>query len=233
MTRGSLLVICILVLALAGMFFWTLNLEQRLTESGTPDESPNRQGNQEERLRALENRVAGVVETAEGNEIRIRELSAELEDLSTSPLDRPEPLAGGPEAESIEEPAATPAPAQLKKAVEEVLREKEAEERHQRSLRAARGMSRWLLAEVDATDEQRDHFVQVVAAYYDSRFKVREKYQGDSEDESRTRDEELKTLEEDRNRKLLGIFGASAYQKIEERLNRTRGRGDRGRGGRR
>jgi hypothetical protein len=238
MTRGNLLIVTVLVLALAGMFFWTLNLEQRMAGDPTSATAPTDDGDLENRFLMLERKVEKLEEVGRGNQIGLNEVVADVEKLAASSGTLSRRL-----AELTGQDVAVPATAaedpSLKAAVEKVLEEKAEEEQKARTKRWAQGMARYFLADVEATEEQKSQFVSVVTAYMDDRRTVSEKYRDSGEESREAREADMKKIEEDRNQQLLGIFGASEYQKIEDRFNRTRGRmdggmrGNRGPGGRR
>jgi hypothetical protein len=233
MSRGNLLTVAVLALALAGMFFWTLNLEQRLGGGGASQASaPGRGGDLEQRLQDLETRVYSLDELTRGNQVEIEQMRTGFAKLSESNDAHGRLLATLSGRASEAGAPATVADAGLKAQVEAILKEREEKAQADRNERMARGWSRYLLSEIDATDDQKDQFVKVVASYMDGRGKVFRKYADSGRGTDNTeRDAELKALEQDRNQKLQGIFGASDYAKIEERLNRSGRRfGDGGRG---
>jgi hypothetical protein len=224
MSRANLLIITVLVLALAGMFFWTLNLEQRIAADNGDSLAPTGDGGLGDRFLVLEQKVEVLEELGRANKIGLNEMQGDivkLEGLSGDLNRRLASLAGTGGGDGA---AAVNVPADLKEAVAAVLNERAEEERKQRNERWAQGMARYFLADIEATDEQKKQFVKVVSSYMDERRTISEKYreQGDSGNEAR--DADLKKLEEDRNTELLTIFGANDYAKIEERFNRTRNR---------
>lgn len=232
MTRGNLLIVSVLVIALAGMFFWTLNLEQRLAAEGTTGVEPSGDGRFVSRIEALETKFDGLEEISRGNQIELGEMQGKMTKLAASDVEQSELLASLSGGGALPEGAA--ADLTVKGTVLKVLAEREEKQRKERTERMVRGWGRYLLADIEATEEQRDNFVAVVSAYYDGRRSVYEKYRDGGDGSNETRDAEVKLLEEDRNTKLLGIFGASDYQKIEERFQRSQQRmGGRGPGGNR
>jgi len=227
MTRGNLVIVTILVLALAGMFFWTLNLEQRLAGGDRANPAPSEDGKLGNRFLGLEQKVEILQELGRTNQIGLNEVVRDVEKLTVSNGSLSRRLAELT-GQDVALPAAAPVNPDLKAAVERVLKEREAKEQKARTERWAKGMSRYFLADIEATEEQKSNFVSVVSVYMDGRRGVSEKYRDSGDDGREARDAALKELEEDRNRKLLGIFGANDYQKIEDRFNRTRGRMDGG-----
>jgi hypothetical protein len=236
MTRGNLLIVTVLVLALAGMFFWTLNLEQRLAGDGGTATAPTNDGDLENRFFSLERKVERLEEIGRGNQIGLNEVVSDVEKLTASNGSLSQRLAELT-GQDVALAANATVDSGVKAAVEQVLKEKAEKEQKERTQRWAEGMARYFLADVEASDEQKKQFVGVVSAYMDERRTVSEKYRDSGEDGREARDADMKRIEEDRNQKLLTIFGASEYQKIEERFNRTRGRmdggmrGNRGAGG--
>lgn len=231
MSRGNLLIISVLVIALAGMFFWTLNLEQRLTTGSVESVEPNGDGRFVQRIETLESKFDGLEEVSRGNQIELSEMQGKMTALSASDVEQSQLLAslssGGAKL-----PEGAVANLSVKDTVERVLAERAEKERKERTERMVRGWGRYLLADIEVSDEQRDNFVAVVSAYYDSRRSVYEKFRDGGDGSNETRDAEVKLLETDRNEKLMGIFGAADFQKIEERFKNSQQRMS-GRGGNR
>jgi hypothetical protein len=241
MTRGNLLVVTVLVLALVGMFFWTLSLQHQLEESTALDVSggPGLSAGLDARIRQIESAQERTTAQVLENRTDLNRLEGAVSDLAAG-QNAAAPASAGSAPEIPATPIADAGDAAIRAAVEKVIEEKEAADRRERNERMAEGWSRWLLRDIAATDDQKSNFVKVVAAYLDGRGTVMQKYAGEDGDQA-SRDAELKVLEDDRNAKLLGIFGSADYVKIEEsltRMNRMWGgrgnrgdRGDRGGGG--
>lgn len=234
MSRGNLSIVIVLSVALAGMFFWTLSL----------------QGRQQELLEARGN---GIAEAGGVPEREFRELKEQVERHEVE-IDAVKAMDAGYEAKLAElkvavakfsggtpEPAAASGaivdagePAELKETIEEVLEERDAKARQERYERMARGMSRFLLNDIEATEDQRNRFAGVIVSYMTDREKLRDEY---GDDDQQAREEALRRLDEERDRSLEVIFSANDLEKIRERMTRGRrafegrGAGGRGRGG--
>jgi hypothetical protein len=231
MSRANLMIVVVLILALVGMFFWTLELHNSQAELRglkSTDRMGGRDAGMVGRLEDLEAEVAAL-------ELRVGSQGADL-----GALDRKVDLLGDvtlPPAEAMAGGELAPTPAAegvasvgLEAAIETVLEQRAAKERDERRQRMVEGYARVLLADVDATDVQKTEFVKILSDYIAARDAVRQRYSGDNEDDQ-TRDAETARLEAERDQKVQDLLGAAAFQKMEERLNRSR-RGMDGRAGR-
>lgn len=235
MSRGNLLIVIVLSVALAGMFFWTLSLQSRQQElldarAGGVAEAGGVSEREFRELKEQVDRHEGAIDAARAADARYERALAEIRGAIAE-------FAGAAPATEAPEGAGTiaaaGAPAELKETIEEVLEERDAKERQERYERMARGMSRFLLNDIPATDEQHSQFVDVIVSYMTEREQIRDEY---GEDQQQAREDAVRRLDEDRDLKLQRIFSAADLEKIRERMNRGRrafeGRGGgRGRGG--
>lgn len=242
MSRANLLIIVVLILALVGMFFWTLTLHNQQAEMrGFGGASGTRGGGDP----ALAGRLGDLEKNFDGLEELVRSHGADLGSLErkVTALEETAGLPNVPIAAADGEtvaPAALPATAvdaQLEAAIETVINQRAERERKERTRRMAEGFTRFLLSDVQSTPEQQSQFVTVLTDYLEARETVRRQYSGENAD-AQARDAEIATLEQTRNDQVRSIYGAADFVKIEERLNRSRRgmdgggnpRGNRGRG---
>ncbi len=233
MSRANLLTVVVLVLALGGMFFWTLELHHRQSEmqglrafSSSGDSDPAMAG----RLEDLEQEFDGLELLVRSQIADLGSLERKVESLEVTAGAQGAQIAalgGGEVAPSSV--ASTAGEPQLQAAIESVLEKREERDRQERTKRMAEGFSRFLLADVEPTDSQKSQFVKILTDHLTARDEVRRRYSGENADDQ-SRDAEIAQLEQDRNDQVLSIFGATSFQKIEERLNRSR-RGMDGRSG--
>jgi hypothetical protein len=234
MTRGNLLILLVLAAGVAGLFVWMLDLNDRQADlaraASAPPGPPEPGSERDTRIEALERKVEELdLLVGSGGadrmsiERRLREVEARLKAF---------PAASGLEPTALDGSEPLPGEAKLKAAVESVLAQRDAEDRKQRYQRMASWMSSRFLRDIEATDDQKSQFQKAMVSYLDERDAVRRKYSGREEDAS-ARDAELEQTTTTRNAKLLEIFGATDYAKIEEQMNRGRqGFGGFPRGGR-
>ena len=234
MSRANLLTVVVLILALIGMFFWTLTLHNRQAEmqgvSGLSSSGGGMDPAVVGRLEDLEGEFDGLDELVRSQIADLGLLERKVEALEGTTGEQGALLAalGGGEVVPTAAAGAAGEP-QLEAAIESVLELREERERKERTKRMAEGFSRWLLSDVEATDGQKTQFVSILTDYLGARDGVRKKYSGENEDDQ-ARDAEVADLEQARNDQLVSVFGATSFEKIEERLNRSR-RGMEGRGG--
>jgi len=235
MSRGSFLIVTVLVLALAGMFVWTLSLHgevQQLRLGGDGGEAaPGADRKTEQRLAALEGRFDELDQEMGSTRVDVSELESEVDGLRSAAANRDAKLAALAEGSPLPVAESGGAPA-LKEQIEEVITAREEAERRERMERRIQGMSRFLLADVEATDRQRSEFTTILMSWYDERRRIGEEYSGEDADAA-SREEAVRRVTESRNSKLLRVFGAADYAKIEERLDRGRRWRDGRTGGRR
>lgn len=212
MSRGNMIVATILTFGLAAMFFWTLSLSRR-----TPDYPPSTfsgaeaPSDWERRLRAVEERTevnaARVGQVESRTTQRMEELEGRLSEALSAGI-APEALA-----------PSTPAPtsmAALEATIDKVIDEREAQQERARREQMARGMvTRWLLNEVPATDQQRDQLIGVITTYLSAREELRR-----NADEGGVPDAEaVRRLDGDLNASIGRIFSATEASTIQARLD--------------
>jgi hypothetical protein len=220
MTRGNLMIVLVLILALVGMFFWTLTLannQSRLLGHQSA-EDPRASGLDEGRVDRIEKSLRDLSTLVDSSRADISGLEGKVRSLEKTTAAQALRMANLTGEAITAEGAGTEGA--LRTAIEDVLGERQAEERRERLERMAEGWGRWILRDITATDDQKTRFVGVIASYLDGRDKVREQY-SDREGDNRDRDLAYQTLETERNDRLMEIFG-SDYAKIEEQLDAGR-----------
>ncbi len=240
MSRANLLIVVVLILAIVGMFFWTLTLQNRQAEVREFGRTSGSGGATDP---AMAGRIADLERNFDGLEELVRSQIADL-GLLERKVAALEATTGAQGARisvlggEVVAPAALPDTAeepQLQAAIETVLNQRAERDRKERTRRMAEGFSRFLLNDVPSTPEQKTRFVKVLTDYLNARDAVRQRFSGDNADDQ-ARDAEIAVLEQTRNDEVISIYGAASYELIAERLNRSRrgmgGGGFRGRGGR-
>jgi hypothetical protein len=226
MSRANLLIVVVLILALVGMFFWTLTLHKQQADMRRFGANSPSRGTGDP---ALGGRIEEIEREFDGIEELVRSQIADLGSLERK-VDALEATAGEQGARIAALAGETVSPAAMPSAVEEpkleaaietVLNQRAERERLERTKRMAEGFTRFLLSDVEATEDQKSRFVTVLTEYLGARDQVRERFSGDTADDQ-ARDAEIAILEQRRNDQILSLFGAASYQKIEERLNRAR-----------
>jgi hypothetical protein len=249
MTRANLLIVVVLVVAVAALFLWVLTLQNQQAElmgSSAGGLAPRPEGDLRGRVDDLERTYQELSELTRSQGADLGRLETRLDGVEAAGAMRDEKIvalgAGQPLPDGGSGTAAYAGDPELRSAIEAVLDQKEEEERRTRLERSARGMARFLLADVDATEDQKERFVGIISGYLEGRDRIRREFSGDNADDA-ARDAALADLERVRNEEVQVLFGGD-YAKIEERLNRTRrmldgrrgaprgdgGRGFRGRG---
>ena len=226
MSRANLLIVVVLILALVGMFFWTLTLHNQQAEMREfgGSSSPGSVADP-----AMAGRLEDLEDEFDGLEVLVRSQIADLgllerkvtaiEATSGAQSARIAALGGG-EVVAAAVPSTTGEP-QLEAAIETVLNQRAERERKERTKRQAGGWARFLLNDVESTPQQKSQFITVMTDYLNARDAVRKRFAGDNADDQ-TRDAEIAALGQGRNDQVLSIYGAADYEKIEGRLNRTR-----------
>jgi hypothetical protein len=233
MTRLNLAILVLLAAAVAGLFFWVLQIREDQAASGPgagPASAGPPGGGDAALLDELERSVFDLREAVRSQEIASNRLDQRVSGMEVSDAERDRKIAALARGEALPEAAVPPDDAVLSSAIEQVLDRRAEQERLQRLDRTARGMSRYLLSDIDATDAQREEFVKVVVAYIEGRDRVRRTSE-EVDGGSPTAEADLAALEAVRDEELRRIFGADEFAKIAERLNRGR-RGGEGRVGR-
>jgi hypothetical protein len=232
MTRFNLAILVALAAAVAGLFFWVLQIREGYGGAAVPP-GPGTGGTrgvgEATRIGELEQSVLELREMVRSAEISTNRLDQRVTGMEAADAERDRRISALARGEAVPEAALPPAETELRSAIEQVLDQREEEARLQRLDRTARGMARYLLADVSATDTQREEFVKVIVAYIEGRERVRRASEEVAGGAGGT-ETDLAALEAVRDEELRRIFGESDFAKIAERLDRGR-RGAGGRGG--
>ena len=227
MTVSNLVVLIVVVLAVAGMSLWIMCIEDRQGDASGDGDSQGpggRSSENEERIRNLEEEVDSLALQVKSHSNVLGEVQGGLEDLREaqerldSRVDVADVRGVGEEGPAV----ALPRNDDLRAAVEAVLAAKEEEQAQERRAMIASRTSTYLLYGIEVTPAQREEITRVVMTYLDERAQAR----NDSSDDA-ARKAAQEELDRRRNEDLVRIVGASAFAKMEERLNRVRG-GNRG-----
>ncbi len=229
MSKASLTLVILFAAALAGLFYWTFTLSQRQDAAGLPGGGNRVSGAPDDsgvRLEEMERKVRSLGMAQQSVEIESAKLKERMEVLEKADVERDLRIAALARGEALPESASPATETVLRTAIEQVLDQRAAEERRQRVERMARGMTRFMLADIQATDAQKEEFVRIVAVYLEGRERLRERMP--DEVDNTARDAELALLEEKRDEELLAVFGANDFTKMKERLSRGPGLRPRG-----
>jgi hypothetical protein len=232
MTRFNLAILVVLAAAVAGLFFWVLQIREgqagAILPVGASSGGPRGMGDAA-RIGELEQSVLELREMARSAEIATNRLDQRVTGMEAADAERDRRISALARGEAVPEAALPPAETELRSAIEQVLDRREEEARLQRLDRTARGMARYLLTDVSATDAQREEFVKVIVAYIEGRERARRASE-EAEGGAGGTEADLAALEAVRDEELRRIFGENDFAKISERLDRGR-RGTGGRGG--
>jgi hypothetical protein len=165
----------------------------------------------------------------EGLRVALEDMQKKVRGLELALASRPieaAPAAAGEGGGEADTPAVAYS-AYLEEQVSAILDKRAEEERKEQTRRRVEGMARFLLRDIQLTDDQQSNFIEVLAAYWDERARIMRQEYPTNED----RQAAVDGLTSDRNVKLQGILG-SQYAQVSERLDRTNrgfaGRGNRG-----
>jgi hypothetical protein len=235
MSKANLITIVFVVLALAGMAVWMMDLEARQHDGTAEAEpsggAPDREAAGGRRLVELEQRVENLGQEVASQRTRLSELDADLGELRLAQESFAERLGAPAPAEADATAAPTPIvePDQdLRSAIEAVLTAREEEQQRRRSEERSRRFAGWLVSGLDLAQGQRTQVEQTLIKYMSEREKIGERYSGDNPD-TQGRDADIAALDQRRNDELIRIVGSANFSKMEERLNRIRGGRGRGR----
>lgn len=216
MSRANLLILSVLTAGIVGLLFWNYSLMGSVDALRTAPGPSAAEPRQEDSavLQGLKEKIDTFYRSNRADIAKLQQAVAELQ------KERGTPTKALSTANAKVQSGAVAVNASFKAKVEKVIDQREEAQRKQRYSRMARGMSRYLLQGIDATDQQKSEFETALANSFEQRMKLRQTQDasgGTTDRQART--DAYKQIDQERDAKVLQIFGQVDGEKIQKKLD--------------